>query len=131
MTAQFSLPLGAAVLDFAAELAPDSWNGFPVPLVAHDFAVQIAEAVGDPIPAPYEGEQAYDGLCWEIVDEDAQDEDDTVNYPVPSGLKRRAGVEYGCGDQQCDSCYEPDTVCPDGPSCPDPECQRLRREGRA
>lgn len=24
-----------------------------------------------------------------------------------------------------------DTVCPDGPSCPDPECQRLRREGGA
>lgn len=65
-TAQFGLSLGAAALDFEAELAPERWNGFPVPLVAHDYAVQIAEAVGDPAPESYDGLRPYDGLQWEI-----------------------------------------------------------------
>lgn len=53
--------------NFEATLAPGDWNGFPVPLVAHDYARQIAEAVGDPIPQPYEGVQPYDGLQWQVL----------------------------------------------------------------
>ncbi len=65
-TMRFGLPIN--MLDnFEAERAEQDWNGFPVPLVAHDYAVQIAEAVGDPLPDPYEGVRPYDGLCWEIV----------------------------------------------------------------
>jgi hypothetical protein len=59
----FGLPING-LDNFEAEIAPAHWNGFPVPLVAHDVAVQIAEAVGDDVPAPYEGERPYDGLCW-------------------------------------------------------------------
>ncbi len=65
-TMRFGLPINM-LDDFEAERAEQDWNGFPVPLVAHDYAVQIAEAVGDPVPEPYEGLRPYDGLCWEIV----------------------------------------------------------------
>ena len=34
------------------------------------------------------------------LDEDAPE--------VPDGLRPRPGVEYGCGDPDCDRCYEPD-----------------------
>jgi hypothetical protein len=26
---------------------------------------------------------------------------------VPAGLKRKIGVEYGCGLRECQDCYEP------------------------
>lgn len=64
--ATFGLPIN--MLDnFEAELAAERWNGFPVPLVPHDFAVQIAEAVGDTKPEPYEGLKPYDGLRWNLL----------------------------------------------------------------
>jgi hypothetical protein len=65
-TFRFSLPING--LDsFEAELRPELWNGFPVPLVAHDYAIQIAEAVGEAAPEPYEGLRPYDGLAWQIL----------------------------------------------------------------
>ena len=67
-TRRFGLPING--LDhFFAEVAPDRWNGFPVPMVLHIYAVQIAEAVGDDIPEPYEGLRPYDGLCWTFIDD--------------------------------------------------------------
>lgn len=67
MKALFGLPING--LDhFEAERADRDWNGFPVPLVSHDYAIQIAEAIGDPIPAWYEGDQPYDGVQWQIIE---------------------------------------------------------------
>lgn len=61
----FGLPING-LDNFEAPRALENWNGFPVPLVAHDIAVQIAEMVGDPPPDPYEGLQPYGGLCWKV-----------------------------------------------------------------
>lgn len=52
---------------FEAPVAPDRWNGFPVPLVDWQIAVAIAAAVGDSRPTPYLGLRPYDGLQWQIV----------------------------------------------------------------
>lgn len=64
--ARFGLPING-LDDFEAEVLPGRWNGHPVPLVPHDYATQIAEAVGDPKPEPYVGLRPYDGLCWQIL----------------------------------------------------------------
>lgn len=64
--ARFGLPING-LDNFEAPLASEDWNGFPVPLVGYDYAKQIAEAVGDPIPAPYFGLRPYDGLCWQVA----------------------------------------------------------------
>jgi len=44
-------------------------------------------------------------------DDDMSDEDYQRlmdrDYPVPAGLKRRHGVEAGCGKADCRDCYEP------------------------
>lgn len=61
----FSLPING-LDDFEAPVAPKRWNGFPVPMVSYAYAVEIAMAVGDDLPEPYEGLKPYDGLCWEI-----------------------------------------------------------------
>jgi hypothetical protein len=31
-------------------------------------------------------------------------------FPVPPGLQPREGVEYGCGDDDCEACYEPEVT---------------------
>jgi hypothetical protein len=65
-TALFGLPING-LDNFEAEVANIRWNGFPVPLVPHIIAVQIAEAVGDPVGDPYEGLEPYNGLCWQLL----------------------------------------------------------------
>lgn len=67
MTRHFRLPING-LDDVVAEPAPIRWNGFPMPLVTHPIAVQIAMAVGDPIPMLYLGAQPYGGLQWELLD---------------------------------------------------------------
>jgi hypothetical protein len=62
----FGLPFDR-LESFEAPLAPCTWNGFPVPLVDYETAVQIAAAVGDARPPLYAGLQPYDGLQWQIV----------------------------------------------------------------
>lgn len=63
MTATFGLPIN--MLDnFEAALAP---GRHPVPLVSHAYAVQIAEAVGDPKPAAYRGVKPYEGPDWSVI----------------------------------------------------------------
>src|SRR3990167_10574536 len=66
MVAFFGLPINM-LDDFQAEVSPERWNGFPVPLVPYYYAAQIAEAVGDEPPAWYEGLKPYDGLAWQVV----------------------------------------------------------------
>lgn len=38
---------------------------------------------------------------------DRDPEVDYSAYPVPAGMRRRKGIEYGCGDVDCYQCYEP------------------------
>lgn len=118
-TTFFGLPINS-LDNFEAERAAQDWNGFPVPLVAHDYAVQIAEAVGDPIPEPYEGLRPYDGLCWQVLCRDCgmahsaehACEPITWTYDEPPTTSIESQV-YIDGGVEALRAYRREAVCPD------------------
>ena len=111
-THRFGLPING-LDDFEAPLAAERWNGFPVPLVGHDVAVQIAEAVGDLAPAPYYGLKPYTGLCWQVLcpacggemtlEEGAIEEPRLTRF-MKIVRKVRPAVFWACG--ACEHCEE-------------------------
>lgn len=45
--------------------------------------------------------------CQRVIAEAQAQREDQERYPVPAGLQRKPGVEYGCGEATCTGCYEP------------------------
>jgi hypothetical protein len=51
--------------------------------------------------------EAFDEDVLDAEEHEDQDEEADVDASVPLGLRKRPGVEVGCGKADCTGCYEP------------------------
>jgi hypothetical protein len=92
--------------------------------VAHAGGEGLLEITEGMLEVANDLEPSMEGSCgsltsaakWDYVTHDHNNHE--TQYPVPAGLERKPGVEYGCGAADCEDCYRIYDA-GDAPSCND------------